>query len=235
MTFAKIVFLSIFSLSAAQCFSQVQVDKSLGDRIGKAVEKAARFTGAIKTYGQPRIIEKGAQPEISIKAGSVYFNGHRLSFGALRQSWTSVIGEGAVCSEKTGVLVWCKWDKLGLEIKGSLESPDKITNFTINLNRDKEEGLYDYRPLGADGKPIEAKWLATGVYSGYLSFSGYGVDHLTKFWELRESIPAEYHLECGLMDCANPRGFHPPELKIYVRLNGRSENDELMLLTFSSE
>ncbi len=232
---SRLILLALSCLALASCDAQNNLQQNAGGKLAEALKSAAKSTGALQKYGEARIVPKGAVPEVKLNDGKLYFNNHQLNFGANIDDWKRIIGAGAKCSTATEKPRWCKWDSLGLEVSGSLSTPSRVTNFTVNINRAKDEGEFENRPIGLDGEPVEPDWLAKGTFPGYLSFDGYGIDRFTKFWELRESIPSRHNLTCGLTDCANPRGGYEPHLHIQIRLNGLSENDELQMLSLSSE
>lgn len=232
---SRLTFLALSCIALTSCDAQNNPRQNASEKLAEAHKNAARSTGALKTHGNARTVPKGAIPEVKLNDGKLYFNGHQLTFGTNANDWKRIIGAGAKCSTANEKPRWCKWDSLGLEVSGSLDTPSRVTNFTVNINRAKDEDQFDGGAIGLEGKSVEPNWLAKGVFPGYLSFDGYGIDRSTKFWELRESIPSRHKLTCGLTDCANPRGGYAPHLHIQIRLNGLSENDELQMLSLRSE
>ncbi|MYM66908.1 hypothetical protein GTP45_08710 [Pseudoduganella sp. FT55W] len=218
----KIVTLLLLS-GTVVCHAQNGSAPSLGERLNSVFEQVAKKAGLVKDYGTPRKVNRGARPEIILKDNTITWNGKPLALGQSIEEWRKVIGKGAVCSARNERPGWCKWDALGIEIAGSIGKPNQVGTFNVNFNRAADEGLYDLRARDAAGKPIDPVWLSKGVFPGYLEFDGFGIDKLTKFWEVRASVDRQHDLRCGLRDCSHPLGAFGESAAIYMILMSNDE------------
>lgn len=222
----------------SDCYGQSDgAPPSMADRFNSALEKAAKATGAIKNYGKPRLVEKGAQPALVLTGSSILFNNKPLVLGGRIDEWRSVIGKGSTCSPKSEHPMWCKWDALGMEITATFERPQFVSQFKIHLSREVNEDLYDILPRDAKGQSVDPVWLSKGVFPGHLEIDGFGIDKQTKFWELRSSVDRHRDLRCGLRDCSHPRGLFGQDAAIYLRLSRDDEYGVLreLAITASTE
>jgi hypothetical protein len=229
----KTIFLALFSLMLPCHAQKADSGPSVGERLHSAFEKAAKAVGATKEYGTPRKVARGAQPEIVLKDGTIRFNGRPLVFGRPLAEWREIIGKGDVCSPKSELPAWCKWDALGIEIVGSINRPLEVMVLNVRFNRDPEEGLYDLRAHDASGKPIDPVWLSKGIYPGFLEFDGFGIDRRTQFWEIRMSVDRQHGLRCGLRDCHMPFGLFAPSTNIHMVLTTNDEYGSLRELAIT--
>jgi hypothetical protein len=207
----------------------------MGDRFSTGFEEAAKQVGASKDYGSPRKIAKGAQPEILLKDGKIWFNGRELVLGRHIDEWQKIIGKGSLCSPKNERPSWCKWDALGIEISARLNKPTKVTTLNVRFSRDADEGSYDLRARDSTGKPVDPIWLSNGVFPGYLEFDGFGIDKQSKFWEVRMSVDRRHGLRCGLRNCHQPLGAFGPDANVYMVLNSDDEYGELRELSVNAD
>jgi len=145
--------------------SSAQDTPSLGQRLGQAIEKAAKTTGALKDYGSPRQVHRGGKPELILKGEHISFNGKPLVWGKSMEEWRSVIGKGVVCSARNERPGWCKWDALGIEIAGSIGKPDQVSTLNVHFNRAADEGRYDLRTQ-------DPEWLSKACFLAISSSTG---------------------------------------------------------------
>ncbi len=179
------------------------------DLTNELYRKALEQAGAIKDYGAPRVVEKGAKPEIVLKGSSIYFNSKLLKLGDTLERWKKVLGEGR-CRGRPSEMTLCIWDEYGLEVGTEWRShPAQIVNFMeiqISLvKKDPAEALFT---TNADGSPSPPTidWRPAKPFPGYLEIDQFGIDAKTKFWEIRSSVDISRNLRCGLRDCRFPKG-----------------------------
>ncbi len=219
-------------LLASHELGVAQTSPSLGEKLGNAIEKAAKATGAIKDDGPPRKIARQGGPMLVLKDGKIYFNEKNLALGESMQSWKKIIGAGSVCGEKQWPQ-WCKWDALGIVIGTSMKKNDRVEYLTVYLNNKPSENELNFPELAKHGKPVAHPWVVARTFPGYFEFDGYGIDRKTKFWEIRSSVNRVRQLRCGLRDCSNPIGALNETVGIYMKLAGRSEYDALQEINLS--
>jgi hypothetical protein len=231
----KLLALSLLFFVQACSGQSDSAPQTLGDRIGSALEKAAKATGAIKDYGPARIVPKGASPSVVLKEGKILFNGKPLAIGGNLEEWKKVIGKGAVCSTGSETPKWCKWDVLGLSIGTQLGNVNKVKYLAISFNVAPADDFAEFQEIASDGRRIKPKWLVTGVFPGYLELDGFGIDKSTKFWEIRKSADRKHDLRCGLRDCRQPHGGFNEISSLYLVLNRNDEYGELKSFTVSGD
>jgi hypothetical protein len=187
------------------------------------VRKAEEKAGAIKSVGKPRVVPKGAKPEIIINYdGLITFDGKPLRFGEHIDKWRATLPKDAVCSDNKGALfevTTCDWDSLGLSVLGSVERPNTADQLVVHLNFEAVEAwMIPDKP----GKKVRPE----NPFTGYLEIDGYAVNRDTRFWELRVSADRRRDLRCGLTECSHPHGGGGNHT-IAIRLDGKSKYDRL--------
>ena len=202
-------------------------EPSVLDVWNEIVREAHEKAGAISSVGKPRMVPKGAKPEIIINYdGLITFDGKALRLGDSIDTWRQVLPKDASCKfSKGGVLdpTICDWELLGISVIGSLDKPAIAGQFEIYLNLEKVEPWMI--ESGRASGPSKA-------FPGYLELDGYGIDNHTTFRELRAGVDARRELDCGIQDCSHPRGGGGGNrTHVTVRVDGRSERDRLRTIT----
>ncbi|WP_145646969.1 DUF7738 domain-containing protein [Pseudoduganella lurida] len=130
-----------------------------------------------------RVVKRGAKPELLLQDGKLTFDGQWLEFGVGLEQWRKIIGVGSHCSFGGVDQDWCKWDTLGIEISGELESPRKAKRLKIRFSHDKEEDFLVGVSTPSGNKFKKADWHARGSFRGYFEIDGFGVDATVTFRE----------------------------------------------------
>lgn len=170
--------------------------------------KGAEKAGAIPDYGKPRIVPKGAKPEIVIKDDKIMFNGRLLQFGKPINEWKKIFMSKARC-DSNKIATACVWDDIGIQA-GTKPGGKRgaVTYLTIFLNKrpiDPYKGLVTHNPDGTLITP-DVDYAPKQAFSGYLELDGFGIDAKTEFWELLSTANPERRLTCGTRDCTHPTG-----------------------------
>lgn len=189
-------------------WGNAQEKDSVLDRINSAMTKAAIATGAVKEFGEPRRVSKGAKPEIVLQDDQLLFNGKRLQLGQRLAEWDKVLPGKRRCDDGERIH-GCVWDSAGILVVMQNANPEKIASAKIYLrlpNEDEREPLQPYRP-----------------FSGYLELDGYGMDTSTQFWEVRRSTRQDRNIRCGLRECVAPHGALGKDTSIYFSLSKPNE------------
>jgi hypothetical protein len=193
----------------------------------KVMRKAQEKAGAIKNVGKPRVVAKGAKPELVIGFdGSIMFDMKPLRLGDHIDKWRNIFPKDVVCTESKGGTfdaTICDWDSLGISVMGSIDRPNIVSQIEIHLNFSALEPWVI--PNKTDRKSRPEK-----TFGGYLEIDGYGIDSHTKFWELRAGADGRRNLRCGLTDCTHPHGGGTNHT-ISIRVDGKSEYDRLRTIT----
>lgn len=195
------------------------------DLLNELMQKGAEQAGAVKDFGEPRFVARGAKPEIIVQGDSFYINGKHLKIGDSLLLWKSALGGGSRC-KKQDLVVSCMWDQLGVEVGAYPDAPDLTSGIQISLNLEPTDPLFP-RP--------RPSYLVTHPFSGYLELDGYGIDAQTKFWEIRASVDPKRNLRCNPRDCSHPHGRFSDTANLYLRLNSASEYGNLYELSISSD
>lgn len=203
-------------------------EPSMLDVFNEAMHEAKQAAGAIKEVGKPRIVPKGATPEIIIVGNTITYNGKPLQFGTKLHEWEKILGEPNRRFED-GPPTLLVWDKLGIAILTgqTVKNKDEVTQITIHLikrPKDPYSGLVTHSP---DGKPSppEKEFTPREAFPGYLELDGFGIDAQTKFNEIARAANPKRNLHCGLRDCSRPAGaLGPTSGVIYLMLDRPTEN-----------
>lgn len=203
-------------------------EPTLLDRWNAAVEEAARRTGAIKTYGQPRKVLKGAKPEIILRDDTIEYDGKPLKLGQSLHDWRRVLPVNPRCLHEPHEAV-CTWDNLGLQVVTAKPPLEHVAAFVIFIQpvvKDPSNDLMTHLPNGEPIKKLPDMKPAK-PFPGYLELDDFGIDAKTKFWELRRSADKKRDLRCDIDGCEHPHGGFGDHGSIYIKLNGRTEDDVL--------
>jgi hypothetical protein len=200
-------------------------ESSVLDVWNEIVRGAEEKAGAIKNVGKPRMVPKGAKPEIIINyEGLITFDGQPLRLGEPIDKWRAVLPKDAVC--RINDATRCYWDQLGLKVMTGEKQDKSIIQVDIHLNFEKLESWMLPENSEYKTKPNES-------FKGYLEIDGYAIDKDTKFWEMRAGVDPRRGLDCGTLDCSHPRGGGGAGGQTYVsvRVDGRNEHDRLRTVT----
>lgn len=195
-------------------------------------EKATDTVDRIKNFGRPRIVKKGAKPNIILKDEKIFFNEKQLVFGQSLESWKKIIGKDARCSVWKGKPLSCKWDEFGISVGSTYDNPGIVNHITIFFQKDVDTFNAASNAL-EDGKPIILSKDPKKMFSGYFEMDGFGIDNKTKYWEIKNSIEGKRKLGCGFRDCANPRGIYGDDIELYLTMNRGDEYGELYRIELS--
>ncbi len=204
------------------------------------VRKAGEETGAMKSYGKPRIVAKGAKPEIVInREGDITYNGKPLELGADIKDWEAIIGRGYRHRGDDKPPKLLAWDDLGIDVLTgyAADDKDKVKQLTLYLNKrpkDPYEGMVTTRPDGTPIKPLP-DFTPRQAFTGYLELDGFGIDAKTEFWEILTTANPARNLRCGLRDCSHPHGalFGKTDGSLYLILNRGDEHGNIYEFTIS--
>ncbi|MBS1160235.1 MAG: hypothetical protein H6R15_2654 [Proteobacteria bacterium] len=216
---------------------QAENDHLLQDAWKRAAAMAAKQAREIESLGKPRIIKKGAKPEIIIQGETITINGKKLAIGDTLEKWTEAIPGTPNCEAvKLGLgkkNISCRWELLGIEIATfEIDSVEKSPKFVggmgiyINFEFDPYAGLVTTRP---DGTPISPpqKTHPDHPFPGYLEIDGYGINSKTEFWEVLRSIDPKRNVYCGMRDCSHPEGLLGGREHLSFRLNNTSSRGNI--------
>jgi hypothetical protein len=201
-------------------------EPSVLDVWNKILRSAEERAGAIKNVGKPRVVPKGAKPEIIITYdGLITFDGKPLRLGEHIDKWRAVLPKDVVC--RSNVAIRCYWDKLGLKIITDEKEAKVVMQIDIHINSERVEPWMLPDTPSYKTKPNE-------TFKGYLEIDGYGIDNDTRFSELRSGVDARRALDCGSLDCSHPRGGGGgSQTYIAIRFDGRSEHNKLRSVTMA--
>ena len=224
----RILVLLFLALLQISCHAKEPIDSkpTNPDRWDQLMEKAMRAAGAIKEYGEPRMVKRGATPELILRADKIYFNLKPLHIGADVSKWIDVLGKKYRVSPYGTSLIW---DEHGISLVTDEANKKTVVQITVYLNKrpkDPLDGLVTHRP---DGTPVEPIYdiQPSNPFSGYLELDGFGIDAKTKFWEIAKYVDPTRNLRCGLRDCTHPHGSFSSIANIYMRLNSKDEYGEI--------
>lgn len=220
-----LLFLALLQIS---CHAKEPVNSEPANpsRWNQLMEKAMRVAGAIKEYGEPRRVKRGATPELILKADEIYFNLKPLHIGGDVSKWIDVLGKKYRISPYGTSLIW---DEHGVSLVTDEADKKTVVQINIYLNKrpkDPLDGLVTHRPDGTPVEPTYNYW-PSHPFSGYLELDSVGIDAKTKFWEIAKYVDQNRNLRCGLRDCLHPHGNFSPIANISMRLNSKDEYGEI--------
>lgn len=210
-------------------------EPTLLDVFDEAMHEAKLATGSVKEPGQPRVVEKGAKPEVSITGERITYNQKELKFDQSLNDWERILGKPTRrdVAKAPKLLVW---DELGFDVLADKKNRIKQITFYINKRPpDPYAGLVTH---GADGKPVEPSidYSPQKPFSGYLEIDGFGIDAKTEFWEIVKTANPKRNLHCPLRDCSHPSGSMGDNSgSIYFILNRGDERGNIYELSISSQ
>ena len=189
----------------------------------EVLKKAAQGSGGFKHYGKPRIVAKGAKPEIILKEKSIYINGKPVAIGQTIEAWKKALPGKAIC-DTSSPRVRCVWDDLGIDIVTVSDKNLAVSQFQIYFNR-KQREPWTYATTRPDGTPATPPKddRPKHPYPGYFELDGFGIDAKTLFWEIRSAANPSRQLRCDLRSCSHPHGAFNDEAGLYLRLNRADE------------
>jgi hypothetical protein len=190
---------------------------------------ASKLAARLAEYGKPRIVPKGAKPEIIIKGTNIWIDGQLVAIGDPLDVWKKALPPGGRCeSDKNGTT--CFWDRLGIALDATRQDFTKVDGFGIYMDVDLPPPWY--RSYGATPGSSDS-YLPRHSFRGYLELDGFGIDWQTKFWELEQSVDPKRGLRCGGMDCSFPAGAFSDTAHIYMRLHGSSKYGTVLEFTIN--
>lgn len=210
-------------------------DKPLIQEVWKEVlRKGAEGARAVKNVGKPRVVPKGATPEIIIKKDEIRIDDKPLTIGESLEQWKKNIPEKPVCDSKPPRIL-CVWDRLGLQVLTQSVSNPSVVEFKIYLHLEQLHpyGVATHRPDGTP-RPPPQDTRPKHPFPGYLELDGYGIDAKSQFWEIRAGSDPWRELRCGVRDCAHPHGAFSDSATLYLRLNKSTEYGNVYELSISS-
>lgn len=208
-------------------------DKPVMQDIWKDVlHKASQGASAIKNYGKPRMILKGAKPEILIKGDQILIDGKPVAIGQPIDMWKKVLPKKPRCNSDV-VRTVCRWDALGVEVATETAINTSVMGFTIYFNLEPREPLLVTK--WPDGTPaVDYKdQRPKHPFRGYFAIDGYGVDGNTEFWEILAKANPQRNLHCGVRDCGFPLGALNAKDTLDFRLNKPNVHGNIYELSVS--
>lgn len=198
----------------------------------KALRKAAQGANAFKNYGKPRVIPKGAKPEIIVKGNEIFINGTSVAIGQPIDKWKNALPKTAICRGQVRQV--CKWDLLGIEVSTQSLSNTAVFDVIFYFNLEQHES-WTYATERPDGTPATPPidYRPKHPFPGYFELDGYGIDAKTEFWEIRARADPYRELRCGSHDCSHPHGAFSDKETLYLRLNKATDRGTLYELTIS--
>jgi len=189
--------------------------------------RAKQAWQAMKSWGQARVVAKGAKPELVIQGDAITFDGRPLVLGSTIDQWKATIGTAPRHLPELATIY--VWDDLGMRVMTSLDHPTRVTQLTVQVNPqpiDPYEGLVTKSP---DGSAVQRAPVITPrkTFAGYLELDGYGIDAKTTFADIRSSVNPTRGLRCGLRDCSHPHGAFGSDGGIYLLLTGSDEKAQV--------
>lgn len=206
--------------------SVVNKEPTYIDRWNKLVKEAQNATGVIKDYGRPRLVKRGATPEIILSGEDIRFNGRLLRLGASINEWSEILGRDYRAHSAYDVTR--TWDDLGIEALVDKKDKKTVTQITIYLNLeppDPYRGMVTQWPDGSKEEPTYDS-RPKKAFPGYFELDDIGIDAKTKFWEIRQQVGADRDITCGL-DCSHPLAHFSDSADLFMRLNSGDEYGEL--------
>jgi hypothetical protein len=204
------------------------------DRWNQLMEQAQKAAGAIKDFGQPRMVKRGATPELILRESDIRFNGKLLRLGASIDEWHEILGPKHRDDSSGNTATW---DDLGIELVTARQDKKTVIQISIYMNlqpKDPYAGLVTHE---ADGTPIKPTYDSKPKkpFPGYLELDNVGIDAKSKFWEIRTQIGPSRNLRCGLRDCSHPHGSFSGAADLYMRLNSGDEYGEIYVFSINRQ
>jgi hypothetical protein len=187
------------------------------------MNKAGKRVGAVKDYGKPRVVARGAKPEIIISGESIVVDGRRLRIGDSLETWKKALPGKPSCWGSDSVN--CSWDQLGIQVGTYRNAPARVTGISILLSKKPADPYVALPRYSPNGKLVPSP-IDRGPkhpFPGYFELDGHGIDAKSEFWEVRANADPKRKLRCGTIDCSHPHGGFSDKASLYLRLNSADE------------
>jgi len=202
--------------------------------LNELMGKAQEHVGTVKDFGEPRVVPRGAKPEVIFSGGRISIDGKPAEIGASMASWRTLLPGNPRCASEKNSGELCVWDNLGIEVGSSFRAPKISKYLIISLNLEPKEPWIPLRPDGSiKTEPLD--YRPKTPFTGYLALDGYGIDAQTKFWEIRASADPKRNLRCNPRDCSHPHGAFSNNANLYLRLNSATEYGNIYEFTISGD
>jgi len=225
---------SLIMLAASLAMAE---DKPLMQDVWKEVlRKGTEAASTVKNVGKPRVVPKGAKPEIVLKKDQIWIDGKLVAIGQPFQAWENALADKLKCSvpKPKNDIRYCVSDRLGIALGSSMRNTKVVKFFKIYVNLEQLHpyGVATHRPDGTP-RPPPVDTRPKHSFPGYLELDGYGIDAKSQFWEIRAGSDPWRELRCGLRDCAHPHGAFSETATLYLRLNSSTEHGNVYEFTIS--
>jgi hypothetical protein len=217
--------------------SVLQAEKRQQSNEKSVWEEVARRVGdhfdTIVRGKRPRIVPRGAKPEVVISGTSIFINGTAVAIGQPIKLWKNAIGGSPRCDEEEYGIKACDWDDLGISL---LAKGELVGEFIVHVNLENWWPEATQRPDGTPIPPL-VDWRPKHPFPGYLELDGYGIDAKTEYWEIRASAAPERKLHCDIGgNCGDTEGYFDGKSSMFLSLNRTtSERGNLDMFTIATE
>jgi hypothetical protein len=192
---------------------------SMRTSLSELKHKIVEVVSEIKQYGKPKVVKRGAMPEIIIKGNKIVINSQLVGIGQPLALWKKALAGMPRC-DKNLPDISCDWDEFGISL---LTANSAVSQFTIYIAMKNVDRLI--AALGTDAPA--SGWRPKYPFPGYFELDGYGIDAKTTFKEIRSNVSSERSLDCGALDCSHPYGAFDESASLFLTLNRNSENGTL--------
>jgi hypothetical protein len=213
-------------------------DHPLQDAWNRALKRGAEKAQEMENLGRPRVVKKGAKPEIIIKGETITIDGKTVAVGGTLDSWKNALPGTPSCEvgnpRKKLAATICYWHHAGIELLTFHSNFDAVKQVSIYLNLESFEAS-DHVITYPDGTKVmpKGRFQPDHAFPGYLEIDGYGIDSKTEFWEVSRSVDPQRNLHCGTLDCSHPGGYFSDLASLYLRLNNTSERGNIYEISIS--
>jgi hypothetical protein len=177
-------------------------------------EVAAARIKVFPSYDKPRIVPRGAKPEIIVKGDQLFIEGKHVAIGQPLEIWKQAIRGAPRCDDTLNLS--CDWDDLGLTL---LTEGGVVKQIEVYFNLEPWGNFAERAP---DGTPIPPTRdpRPKHPFPGYFEWDGYAIDKNTRFWEIRASVDPYRNVRCDLLtnNCGNTTARFNTNAKIYLEL-----------------
>ena len=203
------------------------------EKLENSKNKAISETQGLSKFGEPRIVSKGAKPEIKIVKDEIHFNGKKLLLGSPLELWRDTLLGNPRCIKKG--ITTCVWEEYGLQVGTDESAHPRVKYLNIYLSFSDGDGRDIGKQNYPEGKEGLSKtdWQVHEVFLGYLEMDGYGIDAKTKFWEVRSATKNVRNLRCGIRECSSPRGTFGDHAQMQLSLNGNKESSTVQQISIA--
>jgi hypothetical protein len=232
---ALLVCIAVLALAPA---TWADGDHPLRDAWNRALKKSAEKASEIENLGKPRVVKRGAKPEIIIKGETITIDGKMVAIGGTLDSWKNALPGTPSClagDTQKRLQGLCDWNNLGITLSTSPSNLKLVSGIAIYVNLEPPDPYANLVRTLPNGKPAPPpqKTHPDHAFPGYLELDGYGIDAKTEFWEVRRSVDAKRNLHCGTLDCSHPGGYFSDLASLYLRLNSTSEHGNIYEISIS--